>query len=140
MNISRLSVLCIAGAVILSFTQFPFATTMQTRTDYAAALDRAYAMYGNARAQCAPLAGHRWDMCVVEAHALEKRAKAAAEISYLGTIKSKADGRIANADADLMIARVACNTKTGQDRSVCVNQAKATNVRHVANASEIYAK
>ena len=139
MNKSRLIVLGIAGAVILSITQFPFAATMQTRADYAAALDRAHDAYGNARALCAPLAGHEWDMCIVEAHALEKRAKAAAEISYKGTIQSRADGRIANADADLMVARVACDSRTGQARGICVKQAKATNVRLVADAGENYA-
>jgi len=136
MNKSRLIVLGIAGAVILSVTQFPFAATMQTRTDYAAALDRAHNAYRNARGLCAPLAGHEWDMCIAEAHALEKRAEAAAEINYKGTIKSKADGRIANADADLMIARIACDSRTGQARGICVKLAKATNVRLVAVASE----
>ena len=93
MNKSRFIVLCIAGAVILSFTQFPFAATMQTRTDHAAALDRADVVYRNA-----------------------------------------------NADADLMIAKIACATRTGQDRSTCVNQAEATNVKLVVDARENYAK
>lgn len=91
MNKSRFIVLCIAGAVILSFTQFPFAATMPTRTDHAAALDRAYVVYRNA-------------------------------------------------DADLMIAKIACATRTGQDRSTCVNQAEATNVKLVFDARENYAK
>jgi hypothetical protein len=138
MNRFRYVALCIAGAAILSFTQFPFAATMQTRTDYAAALDRVYVMYRDARVKCAPLAGHARDMCVVEANASEKRAKAAAEANYRGTIPSKADSRIANADADLMIARVACNAKAKAERSVCVNQARATNVKLVSDTRDNY--
>jgi hypothetical protein len=72
----------IAGAVILAFTQFPFGSTMQTRTDYSAAIDRIYVAYRDARVQCESLAGYDWDRCVVDARATQKRAKAKAEVSY----------------------------------------------------------
>jgi hypothetical protein len=124
----------IAGAVILSFTQFPFVSTIQTRTDYSAALDRIYVAYKDARVQCEPLAGHDRDKCVVDARAGQKRAKATAEVNYKGTINAKTDSRIANADADLMIARVACDTTVGQARHACVKQARATNVKLVTDA------
>ena len=78
MNRSGVFVTAMAGAVILSFTQFPFAATMQTRTNYAAAMERVYVVYKDARAQCDPLTGHGKNMCVAEAKAVEKRAKAAA--------------------------------------------------------------
>lgn len=123
----------------MSFTQYPFAATMQTRTDYAAAMERVYVVYKDARAQCDPLTGHGKNICVAEAMAVEKRAKAAAEVNYRGTIGSKTDSRIADADADLMIARVACGTKAGQEKDACLKEAKATNVRLVANAAA-YAK
>jgi len=37
MNRIRWVALCIAGVAILTFTQFPYAATMQTRVDYTAA-------------------------------------------------------------------------------------------------------
>ena len=123
----------IAGAVILSFTQFPFGSTMQTRTDYSGAIDRIYVAYKDARVQCEPLAGYARDKCVVDARAGQKRAKATAEVNYKGTIKAKTDRRITDADADWMIARVACDATVGQERFACVNQAKATNVKRVAD-------
>ena len=140
MNRFRWAAVCIAGAAILIFTQFPNAATLQTRDDYAASLERIYDAYRNARAQCAPLAGHDRDMCAVAAQAAERRSKAAAEVTYKGTIKSKSDSAIADADAGLMIARVACGTRSTREKSACMNDAKAVNVKLVADATEKYAK
>jgi hypothetical protein len=130
----RLIAVSVGGAIILSLTQFPFVVTMQSRGDYSAALDRASDAYADARDRCDPMAGHGKDMCVVEAKAGEKRAQGTAEADYRGTIESKADSRIANADADLMVAKVACETRSRQERVICVKQARATNFRLVADA------
>ena len=140
MNRFRWAAVCIAGAAILIFTQFPNAATLQTRDDHAASLERIYDVYRNARAQCAPLAGHDRDLCAVAAQAAERRSKAAAEVNYKGTIKSKSDSAIADADADLMIARVACATRIARERSACVSEARDVNVKLVAYAAEKYAK
>jgi hypothetical protein len=134
MNRSKVLVVSIGGAAILSCAQFAFAMTTQTRTDYSAALDRASVVYKDARAKCGPLTGHDKDMCVVEAKAVEKRAKASAEANYKGTIKARTDSQIANANADFMVAKVACDTKSGSEKSVCVKQAQATQVKLVADA------
>jgi hypothetical protein len=125
---------------ILTFTRFPYAATLQTRVDYMAALERVYDTYRTARALCAPLAGHERDMCAVAAQAAERRSKAAAEVNYKGTIKSKSDREIADADADLMIARVACGARGAREKSACLNEARAVNVKLVADATEKYAK
>jgi hypothetical protein len=130
----------VAGFAIVTFTQFPYAATLQTRVDYAAALERIYDAYRDARAQCAPLAGHDRAMCAVAAQAAERRAKAVAEVNYKGTIKSKSDSAIADADADLMIARVACATRIAREKGACVNEARAVHVKLVADATEKYAK
>ena len=124
----------IGGAVILSFAQSVVAATVQTRSDYTAAMDHASLVYKDARAKCDPLSGHDKDMCVVEAKAAEKRSKASAEASYKGTIKSKTDSRIASADADNMVAKVACDTKAAHEKDVCVKQAQATQVKLAADA------
>jgi len=130
---SGLIAMSIAGAAILAFTQFPFGSTMQTRTDYSAAIDRIYVAYKDARVQCEPLAGYDRDRCVIDARATQKRAKATAEVNYKGTIKAKMDRRISDADADWMVARAACDTTVSQERLVCVRQARATNARRVAD-------
>jgi hypothetical protein len=134
MNRSKLLVALMGGTAILAFGQFASATTAQTRADYTAAVDRASAVYKDASAICGPLAGHEKDMCVVDAKAVEKRAKASAEANYKGTIKSRTASQIANADADFMVAKVACDTKAGQEKNVCLKQAQATHVKLVADA------
>jgi len=130
----RLVAAVIGGASILFFAQHDFAGSMQTRGDYAAALDRVSVAHKEARAKCDVLAGHDKDMCVVEAEAAERRAKASADVDYKGTIKSKTDRRIADTYADYMIARVACNTGPGQEKKACIKQAHATQLKLVAEA------
>jgi hypothetical protein len=139
MNRSRLLIASvgaasIGAAVLLLIAQSAVAVSLQTRTDYAAAVDRASAVYKGARAKCEPLTGHDKDVCVVGARAVEKRAKASAAANYKGTIKSQTDNRIASADADYMVAKVACDTKVGQEKDACVKQAQATQVQLVADA------
>jgi len=134
MNRSKLLVASIGGVAILCSAQFSMAKTTQTRVDYTAATEHASVVYKEARAKCDPLAGHEKDMCLIEAKAVEKRAKASAEADYKGTNKAKTDSRIANADADFMVAKVACAAKTGHEKEICVKEAKATQVKLVADA------
>ena len=131
---SKLLVASMGGAAILSCAQLAFATTSQARSDYTGAVERASVAYKDAHAKCEPLTGHDKDMCAVEAKAVEKKAKALAEADYRGTIKAKTASRIANADADFMVAKVACDIKTTQEKDVCVKQANATHVQLVADA------
>jgi len=133
-NRSKFLIASIGGAAILTFAQVAFATTTQTRIDYPAAMEHASAVYKDARAKCEPLGGHEKDMCVVEAKAVEKRTKASIEADFKGTVKAKTDSRIANADADFMVAEVACDAQTGQKKTICVKEAKATQVKLVADA------
>jgi predicted secreted protein len=130
----RMLAFAISAAAILSFTQFPFATTMQTRAVYTAALDRATEAYQDADGKCGQLEGHGKDMCAVEARAVKKRANALAEANYRGTIQARMESRIANADADWMIARTACNAMSGEEKTLCVRTAKASNIKLVSDA------
>jgi len=134
MNRSRILAASIGGAVALCIPALVSATSMQTRADYSANIDKASAVYKAARANCEPLSGHMKDMCVVEATAAQKRSKAAAEAEYKGTVKAKTDSRIASADADFMVAKVACDASAGNDKAVCMKQASATHVKLVADA------
>ena len=49
-----------------------------------------------------------------------------------GTVKAKTDSQIA--DADFMVAKVACDNKAGQEKAVWLKQANATYVKLVADA------
>ena len=140
MTKARWVILSFAAIVILSATQIPFATTLQTRADYAAAMDRAAIEYRDALAECRPISGHDREMCEVEAQAAELRAKAQADATYWGTIKAKADRRIANADADWMIARASCNAKSQPDKAACVQKARVANLEVVAAVQDFHAR
>jgi len=134
MNRSTLLVGAIGGLALVCSAQFSTAKTTQTRVDYTAAIEHASVVYKESRAKCEPLAGQEKDMCLIEAKAAEKRAKASAEADYKGTIKAKTDSRIANADADFMVAKVACAANVGAEKDICVKQAKAMQVNLVADA------
>jgi len=127
------------GAILLSVPHAALAAPMQTRSDYTVAVDRASAAYSESRAKCASLAGHDKDMCVVNAKAAAKRARAMAEANYKGTAKARTDSRIADADADFMVAKVACNTTAGHEKDLCLKQASATHVKRVADATSLKA-
>jgi hypothetical protein len=134
MNRSKLLVAMMGGAAVLAFGPIAGAETTQARTAYTTALDHASLQYKGAIARCNPLAGHVKDMCVVQAKAVEKRSKASAEADYKGTIASRTDSQIANADADFMVAEAACGSEAGQQKDVCVKQAQATQVKQVSAA------
>jgi len=121
-------------AAILSNAQFALAAATLTRDAYDAALDRVSVVYKDMSAKCGAMSGHEKDMCAAQAKAVEMRAKAAADANYQDTNKAKTDSRIADADADFMVAKVACDAKGGHDRIICVKQAEATQIKLVADA------
>ena len=114
--------------------QVDSAAPTQARADYSVARDRISAEYKDAHAKCAPLTGHDKEMCAVVARAAERRAKASAEANYKGTIRSKTDSQIASANADSMVAKVACEVKAGPEKDLCMQQAEATRVKLVTAA------
>jgi len=74
-------------------TALTTAATGRTRADCAAAAGHASARYQAARSECESFNGNEKDLCVVQAIAAEKRAKAVAEARYKGTIKSRTEAR-----------------------------------------------
>ena len=78
--------------------------------------------------------GSRKNLCVAEAKAAEKRAKARAEADYENTPKAREKAVIADAEATYMVAKEQCATKTGNDKDVCVKAAKAAETKAKADA------
>ena len=102
--------------------------------DYSAAKDRAATEYKAARAQCDSMSGNQKDVCIAQAKAAEKRAVAEAEAQYKNTDKARADARIAAAEADYDVAKAKCDARTGNDKDVCMKEAKAAEVKAKADA------
>jgi hypothetical protein len=134
MTQSKLYTGLLAGMTMMIVAQFALAAPIQTRTDYSAAVDRASAVYKDARAKCDALKDNQKEVCVAEAKAVEKRAKAEAEVNYKGTVNARTNARIAYAEADYMVANAKCNAKTGNEKKVCVMEAKAKQTKAIAEA------
>jgi hypothetical protein len=108
-----------------------FATT---KAEYDAAKDRAKAEYKVADDKCSSLAGNAKDVCKAQAKADRKKAEAAAEADYKNTPKARRDAAIAAADADYDVAKQKCDAMKGNDKDVCVKEAKAAQTKATADA------
>jgi hypothetical protein len=123
------------GIVIgLTVPTFAFAATGMTSSEYSAAKDRAAAEYKAAKTQCDGLKANAKDVCVAEAKAAEKKAKANAEAQYKNTEKARQDAAITAAKADYDVAKEKCDDRKGNDKDVCVKEAKAVETKAIADA------
>src|SRR6476659_91222 len=84
--------------------------------------------------QCKSMSGNAKDVCQAEAKGKEKVAKAELEANYKNTDKAHNDARVAKADADYDVAKEKCDDLKGNDKDVCVKQAKATHTKAKADA------
>ena len=122
------------GVATLSLATVATAKSSVTRASYNATVDKASANYKMARDKCDALAGNEKDVCVQEAKAVEKRAKADAKAQYKHTRKAHTDALIAAADADYAVAKAKCGAKSGNDMNVCIEEAKAVQTKAVTEA------
>jgi hypothetical protein len=109
-------------------------TAGMTSNDYSAAKKTAKDNYKAAKAKCDTMQGNAKDVCVAEAKAAEKKAIADAEAQYKNTDKARRDAKVAAAEADYDVAKAKCGVKTGNDKDVCVKEAKATETKAKADA------
>jgi len=125
----RLSIL-VAGVFALS-------SAFAANTDkamYKAAKDQAGATYKADKAACDKLAGNTKDICVQEAKAKEKLAKAEAEYAHTGKDSDRTKVAYAKADGTYDVAKERCDDKGGNEKDVCVKEAKAEHVKAKADA------
>jgi len=101
---------------------------------YDGAVKNADAQYKTDKDSCSSLSGNAKDICVEEAKAKLRSAKADAEASYKNTPKAREDARIAHAEGAYNVAKEKCDDLAGNPKDVCVKEAKAGLVRALANA------
>jgi hypothetical protein len=109
------------------------ATTL-TKTDYDAGVTRISADYQAQIAACAPLAGNAKDVCVEEAKAVETVARAELEYRYTAKPSDQNKVLVAKAESAFDVATEKCDDKVGNDKDVCVKQAKAIEAKALADA------
>jgi hypothetical protein len=105
-----------------------------SKTDYNDAKSRLSAEYKVDHTACESLAGNRKDICVQEAKAKEKVAKAELEYSYTGKTSDMNKVAVARAESAYAVAKEKCDDKAGNDKDVCVKEAKAVEVKALSEA------
>jgi len=109
------------------------AATMN-KADYRSSKDRISADYKGDKAACAPLKANAKDICVEEAKAKEKVARAELEFSYTGKTGDGNKVQVAKAEAAYAVAKEKCDDQKGNAKDVCVKEAKAVEVKALADA------
>ena len=133
MNKRLLNRLLEGVAIGLAVPTLALGATMSA-SEYNTTRDRASAEYKSAKAQCDRLAGNPKDVCIAEAKAAEKKTTAEAEAQYKNTDKARRDARIDAAEADYDVAKAKCGAKVGNDKDVCIKEAKAAETKAIADA------
>ncbi len=111
------------------------AATAEAKASYKAAKESADADYKVAREKCNSLSGNPKDVCVEEAKAARTRTKSEAEAQYKNTPRARASSRTSIASADYDVAKAKCGSKTGNEKDVCIKEAKAAYVAAKADAT-----
>jgi hypothetical protein len=112
----------------------PVAVAPGSKAQFAQAKASAQAGYKAARAQCDSLAGVTKDICVAQATAQRVRAEEDATAQYKNTLEAYTRARMRIATANYNLDRARCGAVAGNDRDVCLGQAKATRIAAEADA------
>jgi outer membrane murein-binding lipoprotein Lpp len=105
-----------------------------SHAEYAAKKDQISAEYKADKAACDKLEGNNKDICVEKAKGKEKIAKAELEFNYTGKPADSEKIAVAKADASYEVAKEMCDDKKGNDKDLCVKDAKAVHAKAIADA------
>ena len=122
---------CLVTLTLLSATSAQAAT--MTRADHGAAEDRIEATYKSERNTCNMQKSNAKDVCIEQAKAKEKVAKAELQANYTGKTSDKDKLRLVKADTAYEVAKEMCDDKAGNDKDVCVKEAKAVQAKSRAD-------
>ena len=125
----------ILSALMVSlFAAASFSASAMTKMEYNSAKDQIKADYKIAKIKCNSLSGNSKDICVAEAKGNEKVGKADLQARYTGKDKDQYSLRVAKAEAAYSVAAEKCDDLTGNAKSVCVKEAKATQAKAKSDA------
>ena len=130
MNMKPINALLAAAICSIGFS----ANAAITKAEHKAAVKDADAAYTSAKANCKSLSGNAKDVCIAEAKVQKAYAVAKSDGEYKNTAKAMYDGRKDVAKAEYELAKTKCASKAGNDKDVCVKEAKAVEVRAQADA------
>jgi hypothetical protein len=122
------------GLALLAGSSAIAATSPEAKAAWDQAKDRAEADYKAARTRCDAITGNPKDVCLAEAKAMRVRTEEEATALYKNTLKAFTQSRMKIADANYDLDKVKCGALTGNDKDVCVKQAKSTLIAAQADA------
>jgi hypothetical protein len=128
-----ISLLAAAGITFAGAANAADNKTM-SRDAYKADKGKIEAQYKVDKDRCSSMSGNAKDICQAEVKGKEKVAKAELEANYKNTDKARNDARVAKADADYDVAKEKCDDMSGNQKDVCVKEAKAAHTKSKADA------
>ena len=105
-----------------------------SKQEYDSGKTRASSDYKAAKAACKSQAGNARDICMEEAKGKEKVARAELQYAYTGKVGDLTKLEVTRAKAAYEVAKEKCDDLAGNDKSVCVKEAKAVEVKALVNA------
>ncbi len=130
MNMKPLNALLVAALCSIGLS----ANAAITKEEHKNAVKSAETAYTSAKAACSVLAGNAKDVCLAEAKVEKTYSIAKTDGDYKNTAKAIYDGRKSVATAEYDLAKTKCGVKAGNDKDVCIKEAKAIEVRAQADA------
>ena len=118
---------------MLALLPAAYAATM-TKADYKAGKTRIGADYKTDKAACASQTANAKDICMQEAKAKDKVALAELEYGYTGKAADRNSVLVAKAESAYAVAKERCDDKSGNAKDVCVKEAKAVEIKALADA------
>jgi hypothetical protein len=128
----KLNISAITVAITLAFGTGAIAA--MSKADYNAGKANISSAYKSAKAGCDSFSANAKDVCMAEAKGNEHVSSARLEADYKPTVKTHYNVGIAMAEADYAVAREKCDDKAGNDKAVCIKEAKAAEIAAKADA------
>jgi hypothetical protein len=122
--------LIVAAALMLPVVH----AASMSKVDYKTGKARISGEYEADKTACASQAGNAKDICVDEAKGKEKVALAELEYNYSGKYKDQVKVLVVKAKAAYEVAKQTCDGKAGNERDVCIKEAKAAETKALADA------
>ncbi len=107
---------------------------MMNKADYNAGKSRINAAYKMDKAACGAMSGNAKDICMEEAKAKEKVARAELEYEYSGKASDRRKLMEVKAKTTYAVAKERCDDMEGNAKDVCVKEAKAVETKALADA------
>ncbi|MEO8117722.1 MAG: hypothetical protein ABI606_00175 [Rhodoferax sp.] len=124
-----------ASLIVAAMLALPVAqAATMAKADYTADKTRISAEYKTDKAACDALAANAKDVCVEEAKAKEKVARAELEYAYTGKAKDQTKVLETKAKSAYAVAKEKCDDQAGNAKDVCVKEAKAVEAKALADA------